>query len=165
MDWTIITADDLKAAALGHIVDKAATTAIGGVDPVTEEIANAVARVRRAVSAGNTLDVDPAKVPPSLKGLTVRMALFALHERLRVALSEDQKDTRKNDNSDLLRIADRKVRVEEPSNPDVTLAPQNRGNWNSERKVIGRMHPVPPPGRQHPGPGYANTDGLEDSTQ
>lgn len=165
MDWVSITPDDLKAAGFGALVDKASSMDVGGVDPVTEEINNAVARVRRAVAAGNRLDINPATVPPSLKGVAVRMALFFLMERLRVPISEDQRDTRKNDNSDLLRIADRKVRVEEPTNPDLEAEPQNRGNWNSNRKLIGRMHPVPAPGRQYPAPGYANTDGLRDSDQ
>ena len=165
-NWTSITADDLKAAGHGQIMDRAKTVAVGTVDPVVEEIANAVARVRRAVAAGNPVDADVTKVPGSLKALTVRMAIFALMERIRLSLSDDQKKSREFDNSDLLRIADRKGLVEAPDNIGVSQVPQNIGKWNSEQKLIGRMHPVPPPAGQYPGTaGYANPDAPEDNTR
>lgn len=87
------------------------------MDPVTEAIADAVSRVRGAISTGNELDADPTKVPNSIKGLTIRIALFALMERIGYALTEDQRDTRRNDNSYLLRINDSKIRFERPDNP------------------------------------------------
>lgn len=164
MRWIPITIDDLKTAGHGFIVDRATTTATGSVDPASEEIANAVARVRRAVAAANTLDVNPTKVPKSLKGVTVRLALYALMERIRMPLSDDQRETRKADYSDLLRIADRKVRLEEPDDPDTEATPPNRGTWNSENKILPRAHPIPRPGRQNAVPGrYANPDGPEDT--
>lgn len=164
-NWTSISADDLKAAGLGYVVDRARTAATGTEDPVDQEIANAVARIRRAVASGNPVDSDTAKVPGSLKGVAVRMALYALMERLRLPLSEDQRDTRKADHSDLLRIADRKVLVEAPDDPMTeSPVPQNLGSWNSENKIIPRTHPVPRPGAQRPVvPGkYANPDAPED---
>lgn len=165
--WTSISADDLKAAGLGFVVDKARTSAVGGVDPCAEEITNAVARVRRAVGGGNPLDADGTKVPGSLKGVTVRLALFALMERIRMPLTEDQRETRKADNSDLLRIADRKVLVEAADTPlEDSPVPQNLGSWNSENKILPRAHPVPRPGLQQganaPGK-YANPKGPEDA--
>lgn len=166
MNWTAITADDLKASGLGFVIDKARTSATGSVDPVTEEIANAVARVRRAVASGNPLDSDPEKVPGSLKGVAARMALYALMERLRMPLSPDQRDTRKADQSDLLRIADRKVLVEAPDSPQETSpVPQNLGSWNSENKIVPRTHPVPRPGLQRPASAgkYANPEAPEDN--
>ena len=113
MNWTTITPGDLKATGLGFIIDKAQTTATGDVDPVAEEIASAVARVRRAIT-GSALDADPAKVPNSLKAVARRIAVFALMERLRVPLSDDQKTSRESDNSDLLRISDKRIPVEAP---------------------------------------------------
>lgn len=155
-NWTIITADDLKAAGHGALIDSARTLAVGGVDPVDDAIESAVARVRRALSAANALDTDPAKIPRSLKAVAVRLVLFALMERIGLAASEDQRKTRDLDNSDLLRIADRKVRVEPPDSPDTDAVPKNRGTWDSENKIIGRMHPVPPPPLQTSAGGYAN---------
>jgi hypothetical protein len=113
-NWTSITSDTLKAAGHSAIVDAAQTAGIGGVDPVAESIADAVSRVRAACSTGNQLDADPTKVPNSVKGLTIRIALFALLERINYPLTEDQRDTRRNDNSSLLRINDDKLRFELP---------------------------------------------------
>lgn len=113
-NWTNITTDDLKAIGHGLLVDKARTTATGSIDPVEEVIADAVARVRRAVAAGNTLDADEAKVPNSLKSVAMRLAVFALSERIRMPLSDDQRETRRNDYNDLMRIHDSRQRVEQP---------------------------------------------------
>jgi hypothetical protein len=114
MNWTQITEDSLKAAGHGAIITAAQTAGIGGQDPVAESIADAVARVRAACSTGNTMDADPTKVPNSAKGLTIRIALFGLLERINYPLSEDQRDTRRNDYSFLLRISDDKLRFELP---------------------------------------------------
>ena len=113
MNWTTITKDDLKANVLGFVIDKAQTASTGGTDPVAESIADAVARVRRAIT-GSSLDADPTKVPNSLKSVTVRRAIYALMERMHTPLSEDQRKTREADNSDLLRISDKKIPVEKP---------------------------------------------------
>jgi hypothetical protein len=161
--WVAIFEDDLKAAAHGDLIDAARTTAAGAVDPVQDAVESAVARVRRAVAAGNPLDTDTAKVPRSLKAVTVRIAIFALMERIGQPLSEDQRNTSRDDISDLKRIADRSILVEAPDVTDAASAPKNLGTWNSEPKLIGRTHPVPLPGRQYPAPGaYANPDAPED---
>jgi hypothetical protein len=115
-NWTSITIDTLKAAGHGAIIDAAQTAGIGGVDPVAESIADAVSRVRAACSTGNQLDADTTTVPNSVKALAIRIALFALMERIGYPLSEDQRDTRRNDNSSLLRINDDKLKFELPDN-------------------------------------------------
>jgi hypothetical protein len=113
-NWTSITIDTLKASGHSAIISAAQTAGIGGVDPVAESIAEAVARVRAACSTGNQLDADTTAVPNSLKGLATRIALFALMERIGYPLGEDQRDTRRNDNSYLIRINDDQLRFELP---------------------------------------------------
>jgi len=115
-NWTSITIDTLKAAGHSAIIDAAQTAGIGGVDPVAESIADAVSRVRAVCSTGNQLDSDTTTVPNSVKALAVRLALFALMERINYPLSEDQRDTRRNDNNSLLRISADKLRFELPDN-------------------------------------------------
>ena len=115
-NWTSITSDTLKAAGHAAIVDAAESAATGSVDPTGESIADAVSRVRAACSAGNQLDADTTTVPNSLKGLTIRIALFALMERIAYPLSDDQRETRRNDNSYLLRISNDRLRFEIPDN-------------------------------------------------
>jgi hypothetical protein len=117
-NWTSITVDNLKASGYGFIVDQARGKSVGGVDPAVECIADAVNRIRRAVAAGNFLDTDQTKVPNSLRDVAVRIAFYALKMRLGVSLSEDERAQKRSDDSDLLRIADTKVRVEVPDNPN-----------------------------------------------
>ena len=163
-NWTSITADTLKAAGHGAIVDRAETLATGGTDPVAYAIGASVSRVRRAVAAANDLDSDATKVPRSLEALAVRFALYALCERIGLALTEDQRKARDLDADDLTRLADRKIRVEAPDDIDTNAAPQNRGAWNSESKIIMRSHPVPRPAQQlPPDDDYANPDGPTDT--
>ena len=116
-NWTSITSDDLKAVGYGFIVDKARTAAVGGVDPAAEAIANAVARVRRAVATGNIMDIDATKVPNTLKGVTVKLALYDLIRRLRLPLSPDESEDERNQISDLKRIQDDRAPVENPDTP------------------------------------------------
>lgn len=167
MAWIPLTADDLKAAGHSEIIVQAGTLAVGTVDPVDDALETAVARVRRAVAAANALDTDVALIPRSLKGVAVRLALFALMERIGYALSEDQKDTRKNDQDDLKAIGLRQIKVEAPENPDQSLVPKTQGCWNSEHKLIGRMHPVPAPGLQRGQAtgGYANPGAPQDANE
>ncbi len=140
MNWTTITADDLKATGLGFVIDKAQTAATGGTDPIAEAIADSVARVRRAIT-GSSLDVDQTKVPRSLKAVAVRMALFQLMGRLRLPLSTDQAKSRDADNSDLLRISDKKIPVEKPDTDGGTAEMSPMGGVaavNVPRRQTGR---------------------------
>jgi len=164
-NWISLTNDDLKSAGYGAIVDKAQTLAVGGVDPVADHLANAVARVRNAIAVTNAVDVDPTKVPRSLKDLTARLVLFALMNRIGLPLSQDQRDQRTTDNADLKQIAERKVRVELPDNPDPNSTPVNPGNWNANNKVLMRTDPVPCPDAQFPpsGGNYANPNAPTDA--
>lgn len=145
-NWTHITADDLKASGLGWVIDRAGTTSTGAAEPVAETIAAAVARVRRAIT-GSELDADTAKVPMSLKAVAVRMALFSLMERLRIPLSEDQKKSREADNSDLLRISDKRIPVEKP----------DTGGGSAEMSPMGGIAAVNVPVRLT---GKGRTSGL-----
>lgn len=120
MNWTTISADDLKAAGLGFVVDKARSESVGGVDPANYAIATAVARVRRCVAGGgNTLDQDADKIPNSLQAVAVNIAAWSLMQRLRLPLSEDQRKQRELDEADLRRVADPKIStpIETPDDP------------------------------------------------
>lgn len=163
-NWLTITPDHLKAAGHSAILARAQTLAVGDLDPVTDAIASAVARVRRAVAAGNDLDADATKVPKSLEDVAVRIALFRLMERIGLPLSEDQRKSRDLDAADLQELSAGRILVEPPDDPDADATPQNRGNWNSEPKLIMRTHPVPPPTTQFPpGSDYANPDAPADA--
>ena len=113
MNWTSITSGDVNAAGSPEIIAAAEAKSPGAT---VEAIADAVAEVRQAVSAGNALDVDVTRVPNSLKRLTARRAFFALVDVLQADLGTDQRETKKNDQSRLNRLIDEKLRVEAPDN-------------------------------------------------
>lgn len=126
-NWVSVTIDDLKAGKRGEIVDMAGSVSTGGADPVAESIADAVSRVRGAISQGNRMDVDTSKVPRSVRGLCVRIAIRALKDRIQLPLTEDERGQRAEDISYLNRIADQKVRFEEPDTPKGSSEMQSRG--------------------------------------
>lgn len=147
MNWVAITIDDLKAVAFGGIIDAAQAAAVGAHDPVVEAVADAVSTVRGAISAGNVLDADPAKVPRSLRSLAARSAVFALMERVQMDLSVDQRGTRQADLLRLQRIGEQRQRFEQPDVPagaaemqpgpgGETVAPGNRGHSREELRGI-----------------------------
>ena len=120
MNWTTITADHLKAAGMGFIIDKAQTAATGGINPVDYEITAATARIRRCVAGGgNMLDSDPTKIPNSLLGVATNIAVWGIMGRIRLPLSEDQRKQRDLDEADLKRVADPKIStpIEMPDDP------------------------------------------------
>ena len=147
MNWVAITIDDLKAVAFGGIIDAARAAATGANDPVAEAIADAVAAVRGAISAGNVLDADSATVPRSLRSLTARSAVFALMERVQMDLSVDQRGTRQADLLRLQRIGEQGQRFEQADVPagaaemqpgpgGETVAPGNHGHSREELRGI-----------------------------
>ena len=146
-NWNPVTIDDLKAAGHGDIITAAQTTAVGSVDPVATAIAGAISRVRGAIQTGNQLDIDVTRIPNSLRELTVRIAIFALTERIGMELNQDQRDTKKNDYSYLNRITDQKLRFELPDNPggsaEMQVGPTTEtvqpGNFGNSREDLNRL--------------------------
>ena len=149
MNWLTITIDDLKAVAASATIDTAQTLVTPEqTDPVAAAIENAVAAVRAAVASGNALDTDPNTVPRSLRALTARSAVFALLERMGMALSIDQRATRLADEERLTRLSAEQQRVEPADQPDLsghtptnradveTVAPGNTGHGREELRGI-----------------------------
>ena len=111
-NWTSIAEADLRKVGDESVIDAAVAKSASSVD---EAIADAVSAVRGAVSAGNQLDIDPTKVPESLKALTARIAFYSLMtDLLFMELTHSQSDSRKFDHSRLNRITDEKLRFEQP---------------------------------------------------
>ena len=151
MNWVLITVDDLRTVAPGEIVAAAQALVVPGQpDAVAAAIADAVATVRRAVAdGGNPLDAEPGAVPGSLRGLTARGAVFALRERMELALTADQRTTRAADAALLRRIGEERLRVEPADHPlpvsvtsaesvgvVETVAPGNAGHGREELRGI-----------------------------
>lgn len=125
--WITLTADHLKAAGFGTIVDRARTLAVGAIDPVQEEIDNATARVRRAVAPGNVLDADATKIPASFKGQAEKLALYALQERIGLLTPQQRVDACKPIESDLNRVSDHRIKCELADTPETTATVAETG--------------------------------------
>jgi len=113
-NWTQIAISDLQETIDPGIIAAAEARTPGAT---LARIAGAVSTVRGAVSTGNDLDADSTRVPNSLKDLTARLAAWALLDFLMMELSDDQRESRKYDQSRLNRITDKKIRFELPDNP------------------------------------------------
>jgi len=140
-NWITITEADVRAAGNDIVVDRAKGMSVDGLSAVDWAISGATARVRRAVSTGNALDADPTKVPLSLKDVTARAVYYALVAKVRLKLTADEIEQRKNDNSDLLRITDKGIPVEKPDIPGGSAEMQTSStitSVNAPRRQTGR---------------------------
>ncbi len=140
--WFTLTADHLKAAGHGAIMDAAQTKAVGGIDPIQEAIDNAIARVQRAIATGNVLDADPTKIPASFKGVAEKLAIYDLMERIGLALSAAQEQNARAITSDLNRTSDNKTKVELADDPATSATFADTGTKvsavNVPRRQTGR---------------------------
>ncbi len=118
-NWTTIVLQDLYDAKAASIIDLARTLALetGQTDdPSVAAISAAVSRIRSAISTGNDLDVNAAKIPNSLKELGVRMAIRFLKGRVEMELTKQDIDDQRDDLSWLNRMTDAKLVFEQPDN-------------------------------------------------
>ena len=143
MNWSIVTEEDLRGTVPGEVLSAVRALAVPGqADPVAGALAEAVRVTRAAVAAGNALEHDFATVPGSLRGLTARLAGFALTERLQIELTADQRVTRAADTARLERLRAGRERVEAADRPlqtgggVVTVAPGDQGNGRGELRGI-----------------------------
>lgn len=128
--WITFSVADLNTAKAAALVSALRTAALGEgqPDPVPEIITDAINRIRQEIEAGGktVMSADPAKIPPSLKRLTMRWALREAQSRLNamgaMPLSEDEVREEKNDLDYLKRLADPRstLTVETPTDPAST---------------------------------------------
>lgn len=114
--WTSISQTALKTGKISVVLARvqAIATARSESDPVPELIADVVATLRAAVSAGNDLDTDATKVPGSLKALAIRMVLRRAQSYLELPLTKDDATQAEEDAGYLRRIIDAKIAFEKP---------------------------------------------------
>lgn len=131
MSWISITPADLNAAKLAALVQALRTAALasGQSDPVDEVVSSVVARIRAEIQgcSRNQVDVDPTKIPASLKLLASRMIIAAAKNRLEMQLKDDERTQLRADERYLERIASCAVPIEAPDNPAATAVQQSGG--------------------------------------
>lgn len=129
MSWIAITTDHLRERKASAIVDALQEAALGygQADPVPAIIASTTAFIRKKIKAcsRNVLDVDPAKIPNDLLDLACRRIVREGKNRLELELTADERETIREDNAELERIASCSSPVEATDNPEVTATVQN----------------------------------------
>jgi hypothetical protein len=140
--WITLTIDNLKAAGHGAIIDRARTSAVGGIDPVAQAIVKVTARVRRAVAPGNVLDADATKIPGSLEDAAVLIAIATLAGRIPIPLTTAMADEVRDARKELQTIAENKVKVELADTPETVESFAETGmkitEVNVPRRLTGR---------------------------
>lgn len=140
--WTAITEDHLRTAGHGAILAKARTFAAAStLDPVSEAIADATSDVRSAVGQHNALDREEAKVPNSLKSLTIRLALRPLMTLIGLTQTQDEQRQGEQDDRRLRALENNtdKRRIEAPDAPEETAAIQATGRTVEASNVPPRL--------------------------
>ena len=127
--------------------------------------ARAVAEVRDAIRAGGyALDADATKIPLGLHSDCIALARWRWLISIPSAKAM-QTDPRKAAFDGALTKLDKISNQQWTVEPPTTTAAA--GSWNSENKLVGRMHPVPRPSTQSPATGspppYANPSAPTDA--
>lgn len=124
--WITLSIEQLTTAKAGPLVVALSTAALGDgqSDPLPEILAGVVTRIRAEIAAGGRtrLDIDPTKLPLSLKALGHRMILREAQSRLNamgsLPLSDDEKEEWRQDLRYLERIAKGEITVEASDNAE-----------------------------------------------
>lgn len=163
MPWSPITTAEVLQEFTP--AEQAALEAIQASTSVLAAILDrTIAATRGNVRAGNyLLDDDATAVPDQLRSEVIAITRWRWLISLPAA-DGLQTEARKSAYEEALRKLDKVAAQEFNIEPPTTEAAAG-GNWNSERKVIGRTHPTPKPSNQYPAedPGYANVDGPADA--
>jgi hypothetical protein len=113
-------------------------------------LTTAVMKIRDAIQAGGyDLDPDPTKIPAGLLADCVSIVVFLGFSSIPGCTSfitDPRKDLNQEAVDKLKLISAQKWAPESPWGS----GRERTGNWNAENKLIGRMHPVPPPESQFP---------------
>ena len=140
-----------------------------GIQGATGNLANillrAIQSARGAISAGGYELGEGTTIPDQLRGEVIAIARWRWlisFPQLKSMQTAERKAANDEAVKKLDAAANQEFNVESPS----TTTASSSGNWNSERKIIGRAFPIPPPGSQFQtsadNSGYANPDGPQD---
>ncbi|MDE2096191.1 MAG: fibronectin type III domain-containing protein [Patescibacteria group bacterium] len=166
MPWRVITAANIQGRFTATENALLQATA-GSSNKLQERLTDTVGKFNGAMSAAGyavAAGLAPDQLRSHVMAMTVwewlkdfpSLKVFKTAERL-AAYNEAEKVYE-------LIVQKNYGAIESPAGPDAT------GNWNSQNKIIGRMHPVPPPGGQwQPNifgePEYANPNTVTDTVQ
>ena len=118
--WTAITETIVRTGKISALVDavQGRADADAQADPLPQMIADVTATLRSAVSTGNALDSNTAKIPNSLLGLGTRMVVRRVKDHLDMEMTAAEQKQADEDRSYLNRIMDAKLKFETPDDAD-----------------------------------------------
>jgi hypothetical protein len=163
MSWENITIDQVGLTPQ----EKAAFAAIqGATERGAELLALVVNELHECCQAGNYAVGDPGTVP-AIARLHVlnRTRWLWLVDFPQLRSLQTKERSALNDAAEKFFTA---VSQRDQNIPGPDGATSASGNWNSQNKILGRMHPTPRPASQSQSPnttGYANPDGPTDETE
>ena len=159
MAWLTLTAADVTAQ-LSDAESSAVIAALGTSNKLPGLVTNVIQQIRGDIRAGGyAMDSTVTTLPSELLNdavAVIRWKLLLSLPGCEYLMTPERKDENKEAIAKFRSIAARKRQVELP---DAQVARVITGNWNSENKVVPRMHPLPRPGIQtQSSDGYSNPD-------
>lgn len=159
MPWLAFTTSHVTAQ-LSEAEATAVVAVLGGTTSKLDAVvAQVTAQIRDDILAGDyPLHATTTYIPGGLVNDAVAIARWKLLLAL-PGMEDLQSKVRENEYKEamdkLKAIAATKRKVEPPEG---SITPAIAGNWNSENKIVPRLHPLPRPGQQSPStpPGYSN---------
>lgn len=135
----------------------------GATGNLADILLRAIQSARGAISAGGYELGSGVTIPDQLRGEVIAIARWRWlisFPQLKVMQTAERKAANDEAVKKLAAAANQEFNIESPTTAS------GSGNWNSERKIIGRAFPIPTPGSQFQtsstNSGYANPDGPED---
>ncbi len=160
MAWSTLTENHVSE----QLSDAEATAVVGALGGSSSKLAAIVtlviSKIRGCIRAGGyALDDAPNRLPDELFDDAISICRWKLLEAL-PGCDYLMTDARKEANREALKtlrdLAARRRQVELPLSQ---VGREITGNWNSENKVVPRLHPLPRPGVQtQTSSGYSNPD-------
>lgn len=164
-NWATLTEDDILSGLTEKERNDFAKASVGTSVPdrLLPILAQLVDEIQGMIlsRADNPTPPSATVIPKAFVARAVSVA------RWRVLISipgyqpgESRKLDYENAEAFFLKVADGKIRPPADRPVDAPAPTKPTGSWNSENKVLGRMHPTPPPAGS--AAGYANPDSPAD---
>lgn len=164
-NWATLTEDDILSGLTEKERNDFAKASTGvlvpdRLAPIIEQLVNEI----QGMIASRADNPAPPAADVIPKGFVARAVSLA---RWRVLISipgyqpgESRKLDYENAEAFFLKVAEGKIRPAADRADDAPPPTKSTGSWNSENKILGRMHPTPPPAGS--AAGYANENSPAD---
>ena len=163
--WATLTASDVLSGMTARERDDFAKTSVDVAVPdrVAPILSDLVAEIQGMIAsrADNPVPPSASVIPAEFKARAVSIARW----RLLITIPNYQPgDSRKLDYENaeafFLKVAEGKIRPRAEAVQGAPAPVASQGRWNANNRILGRMHPTPPPSGA--ADDYANPDSPPD---